>query len=320
MMEVAEVNSTIGKHTKKEFLKTRDSQRTFSSYLMLSPVIFGFVVFSLYPMIWVISKSLYYYVGIPQTQKFIGFDNFVTVFKSDAGYWKAWLNTLEFTIFKLPGEICLAIVLGVFLSRRMRGVNFFRSVYFMPQIISVAIVGIIFANLFDYFGYINAILSKLGIIGDGYDWFSTKKGAMTVLVIGSVWQCVGLNAMYVLAGIQNIDKDLYEAADIDGASKFRQFWSITLPLLAPVLQIIILLGINGTLQTNDYVLVMTNGAPGGATNTVMSYLTKKFMPGFATDSVINVGYGSAVYAVSSVIYCFVAIVYSKLSDKLNNLY
>ena len=130
---------------------------------------------------------------------------------------------------------------------------------------------------------------------------------MTVLVIGSVWQCVGLNAMYVLAGIQNIDKDLYEAADIDGASKFRQFWSITLPLLAPVLQIIILLGINGTLQTNDYVLVMTNGAPGGATNTVMSYLTKKFMPGFATESVINVGYGSAVYAVSSVIYCSVAV-------------
>lgn len=305
---------------KTYYLKTRNGQKTVISYIMLLPVIIGFLVFTLYPMLWVFSKAFYYYVGVPQTQRFIGFENFINLFKSDVGYWKAWITTFQFAIIKLPIEFSLAVILAVFLNRKMKGVAFFRGVYFMPQILSVAIIGLIFANMFDYFGLINGILQKLGIISEGYDWFSTKKSAMTVLVIGSVWQNFGVNTLYVLAGLQNIDEDLYEAAYIDGASKFRAFWSITLPLLAPILQIIILLGINGTLQVNDYVLVMTNGAPGGATNTIMSYLTKKFMPGFATEATINIGYGSAVYMVTSCICCMVALFYNKLSNKLSNLY
>lgn len=320
MIALNATDATFGKHNKINGMKNRRRQRTISSYLMLSPILIGFLVFTLYPMLWVMSKSFFYYVGIEKTQKFVGFQNFANVLTKDVEYWKTWITTLQFAVIKLPFEFCLAIILAVLLNRKMKGVNFFRSVYFMPQIISVAIIGVIFSNMFDFFGFINAILIKVGILKDNFDWFGTKTSAMAVLAMSSVWQCVGLNTVYVLSGIQNIDKDLYEAADIDGASKLKQFFSITLPLLAPILQIIILLGINGTLQTNDYILVMTNGAPGGATNTVMSYVTKKFMPGFATESVINIGYGSSIAMVSSVIFCIFAFVYNKLSSKLSNMY
>lgn len=300
--------------------KTRRGQKNFFSYLMISPQLIGFFVFTLYPILWVISKAFYYYVGIPDTQQFVGFDNFVRLFKTDAGYWQAWITTLQYAVYKLPIELPLALVLAVFLNRKIKGTGFFRSIYFMPNIISAAIVGLILGNMFDYFGFINGILAKLGLITEGFDWFATKGRAMTTLVLGSIWQCFGVNVLYFLAGLQNIDEELYEAAYLDGASSLRTFWSITLPLMAPILQIVILLAINGSLQVNDYVIVMTNGAPGGQTNTIMSYLTKKFMPGFADELTINIGYGSSVYLVTSFITCIIAIVYSKLSNKLSDMY
>lgn len=240
--------------------------------------------------------------------------------RSHTTFWRAWLTTFEFALLKLPIELPLAIILAVFLNRKIKGRDFFRSLYFMPGIISVAIIGLIFSNMFEYFGFINAILGKMGIIEGGMDWLATKKSAMLLLVIASTWASFGCNILYCLAGLQNISEDLYEAARIDGATSLQIFWKITLPLMLPVLQVIILLAINGTLATNDFVLVMTNGAPGGQTNLIASYLTKKFMPGFAESSVINVGYGASVYLLNSVIHTIIAVGYFKLSNILKNKY
>lgn len=114
-------------------------------------------------------------------------------------------------------------------------------------------------------------------------------------------------------------EDLYEAAEIDGAGKVRKFFKITIPMIAPIFQTILLLAINGTLQTGEIIILMTNGAPAGLTHTAASYIISKFVPGFA-ESGVNIGYGCALSIINSCIFGTVAIVYSKLTSKLQNLY
>lgn len=173
--------------------------------------------------------------------------------------------------------------------------------------------------MFDYFGFVNAWLIKAGLITKEIDWFSSTFNAMTALTVGSIWNSFGTNVIYFMAALSNIPEELYEATYIDGAGKMRTFFKITLPLMSPVLQTIILLAVNGTLQCNDYILVTTVGAPGGTTNTVMAHITNSFLPGFAKGDV-NIGYGCAMSLVTSALMCCFAGLYMKLSQKMSNIY
>ena len=305
--------------TKTKTRHMNEAQSTeLQCYALLALPLIGFFVFKIYPIFWAALKSLYFDELIPGKERFVGLKNFVTAF-ADMTYWRAWKVTLEFTLIKVPIEICVALVLAVMLKQKLKGSGFYRSMYFMPTIISTTIVAVIFANMFDYFGFINYNLQKFGFIKQPIDWFSSKKGAMAVLILGSMWANFGTNVIYFTAALTNVPDDLYEAATIDGASRFRQFMSITIPMIAPVFQTILLLAINGTIQTGEYVVIMTNGAPGGMTHTAASYLISTFVPGFASGRV-NVGYGCALSIVSSVIYGCVAIVYTKLSAKMQKVY
>lgn len=294
------------------------SQRTRQCYLLLSTEIIGLLLFTLYPMLWTAHKAWFYYTGVKSTQKFIGWENFVTVFK-DKQYWSTWLTTIKFMLYKLPFELPIAMILALILNKKMKGSGFYRSMFYLPNVISVAIIGLIFTNMFDYFGFINAWLVRLNIIKTEVDWMSTTGGAMTVLVIGAIWNTFGVNVMYFLAALANIPEELYESASLDGAGKFTVFFKITLPLMAPVLQTIILLALNGSLHTSDYILVTTNGAPGGTTFTVMSYIVNQFVPGFASSDV-NFGYGCAMSLVTSALMCAFAVAYMKLSKRMEETY
>lgn len=294
------------------------SQRTRQCYLLLSTEIIGLLLFTLYPMLWTAQKAWFYYTGVKSTQKFIGWENFVTVFK-DKQYWSTWLTTIKFMLYKLPFELPIAMILALILNKKMKGSGFYRSMFYLPNVISVAIIGLIFTNMFDYFGFINAWLVRLNIIKTEVDWMSTTGGAMTVLVIGAIWNTFGVNVMYFLAALANIPEELYESASLDGAGKFTVFFKITLPLMAPVLQTIILLALNGSLHTSDYILVTTNGAPGGMTFTVMSYIVNQFVPGFASSDV-NFGYGCAMSLVTSALMCAFAVAYMKLSKRMEETY
>ena len=288
------------------------------SYLLLTLPLIGFFVFTLYPLIWAIRYAFFYYDGTISTTTFVGLENFTTVFK-DSGYWRAWLTTLQFAAMKLPIELPLALLLAILLQRKIKGAGFFRSVYFMPQIISIAIVGLIFSCMFDYFGLINDWLTKAGFIEEGVEWFANKWTAMVVLAIGSTWQSFGINVLYFMSALNNIPEELYEAASIDGANSIVKFFRITIPMMGPVLQTILLLSINGTLHVSEYILVTTNGGPGGSTYSVMSYLVGKFVPGFAERGV-NIGYGCCLAVVTAIIMALIAVGYKKLSRKLANIY
>lgn len=306
---------------KQGLLKERRKEAAWC-YLMLAVPIIGFLVLTIYPILWTFRWSFFSYNGSEAQATYIGLRNFVSLFTTDTTYWKTWLTTLLFTVWKVPIELVLAMILALILNRGLKGSNFFRSVFYLPNVISVAIIGVVFSSLFLATGNINAILRKLNILqaGQYIDWFSKKSTAMFVVVIGSIWNTFGVNVMYFMAALTNVPQELYECADLDGATGIRKFFSITLPLMAPVAQIVLLLSVVGTLGINEYILVLTNGAPSGQTFTVMSYLTNQFVPGFASSSTPALGYGCAMSLITTILFLFVAIGYNALNKKLSNLY
>ena len=295
----------------------RNTRQTITAYLMIGLPIIGFFAFTLYPLLWAMMKSFYYYTGKISDMQFVGFQNFIDVF-NDTTYWSRWSFTFKFAICKLCLEIPLAFVSALLLTRNVKFKGFFRSVYFLPTIVSVSIAGILYSVLFDYYGIINEGLIGLGVIDEQVDWFGSKGASLLGLVISTTWKTFGLNVMYFIAAINNVPEDCYEAAKIDGASALRTTFSITLPLIAPVFQTILLLAINGTLHESEFILVATNGAPGGSTFTVMSYVVNSFVPGFA-DTVVNIGYGCAISLITSMIFSLIAIVYMQATKKLSNI-
>ena len=303
----------------KERKWNRKVRKTVSCYAILSPQIIGFFVFSLYPILWAAQKAFYYYNGTPSATRFVGFDNFIKIFTIDSTYWETWGNTLLFTFGKLPLELPLALLIALCLRKGLKGAGFFRAAFYLPCVISIAITGLIFTNLFDYFGLINAWLTKIGLIDVPIDWFSNAWTARLVLIIGSVWSSFGINVLYFISALANVPEELYESAKLDGASGWKTFWHITLPMIAPVFSTILLLAINGTLQTSEYILATTRGAPHGSTYTVMAYVINRFVPGFAEGGA-NVGYGCALSLVTAVIMGLVALAYTKATAKLQDIY
>ncbi len=290
-----------------------------SCYLMLLLPIIGFVVFNLYPILWTFRWSFFNYTGIPSETRFVGTRNFVKMFVKDMSYWKSWINTLQFTLYKVPVELFFALILAVFIcnkSVKMKGL--FRGVYYLPNVISVAIVGLIFSNLFSTNGFVNTMLKWLG--SDSIQWLQHRGNAMFMLVVGSIWNSFGINVLYFIAALSNVPDELYEAAAIDGAGSVKKFFSITIPMIAPVFQIIILLSLLGTLGVNEYIIVLTGGAPANGTRTVMSYLTTKFVPGFMEETTPNLGYGCAMSLVTTVLFGVLSLAYQKMSKKMNSIY
>lgn len=292
----------------------------FWCYIMLALPIIGFLVLKVYPILWTFRWSFFSYNGVISQTRFIGLDNFKTIFTTDFSYWKVWGNTLLISLVKLPFEIILAMGLALMLNKKLKGSGIYQALYYLPHIISASIVGLIFSNMFNFNGSINHILHSFGLIGENIDWFSSKSTAIGMIVAGSIWTHFGVNVMYLLAALANVPDDLYESAEIDGASSTRKFFSITLPMIAPIFQTILLLSILNVLSMNEYVLVLTNGGPYGQTHTVMSYLYSKFVPGFADTALPQLGYGCAMSLLTTILFAFISLGYNKLSSKMKNIY
>lgn len=304
--------------TRPKKLKSREIKDCAGWYAMIAIPLIGFFVFNLYPILWSIQKAFYFYDGSLSSMRFIGLENFKALFK-DASYWTAWVGTLKYVILKIPFEMILAMSLALLLNKRLKGSGFFRSLYYLPNVIGVAIIGVVFMNMFDYFGFINGLLMKFGILEQPINWFEKEWSSWFVIILSSIWNTFGINVMYFLAALANVPTDVYEAAAIDGASKTTAFFKITLPLMGRVLQTIFLLSINGSMLVNDLILVTTNGAPAGKTYSIMAYVTSKFTPGFA-DAGVNIGYGAAAGTLMAIIMALVAFIYLKLSKKLGETY
>ncbi len=312
------VNTDMLVKTRPKKLKSGKIKDYAGWYAMFAIPLIGFFVFNLYPILWSIHKAFYFYDGSLTGMRFTGLENFRALFR-DTSYWTAWLGTLKYVVLKIPFEMILAMSLALLLNKGLKGSGFFRSIYYLPNVISIAIIGVVFMNMFDFFGFINGVLTKIGIIAQPINWFEKEWSSWVVIILSSIWNTFGINVMYFLAALANVPADVYEAATIDGASKTTVFFKITLPLMGRVLQTIFLLSINGSMLVNDLILVTTNGAPGGKTYSIMAYVTSKFVPGFA-DAGVNIGYGAAAGTMMAIIMASVAFIYLKLSKKLGETY
>lgn len=287
---------------------------------MIAPMTIGFLLFSVYPILWVLRWSCFDYNGF-SAPVFTGMENFIRVFTRDPSYWNSLTNTFIIAGIKMVIEIPLALLLAVAVNSRIKGSAFFRVVYFMPSVFSIAVVGLIFSILFSAFnGIVNSALRSLGIISRNISWFGDKQHAMAVIILVSLWTTFGLNMIYFLTGLQNIPKSLYECASIDGASSTRQFFSITLPLISPTLQLVLMLSVLGTMKMTDLILVLTNGAPGGTTEVVMTYIFKYFFSyGENAARDVQFGYASAMAVVTAVILGIVTVIYLRISRNMQSI-
>lgn len=289
-------------------------------YLMITPLVIGFIVFTVYPQVWVVGLSFFRYNGVT-APTYRGIDNFVRVFQRDPIWWKSVWNTFYFSVGKLALELPLALVLAVILNRQIKGKNFFRGLFFMPSVTSTAIMSLIFYFIFSpYQGILNGLLQSVGVIQEPINWLGDGDLAMVVAMLVSVWQNFGINMILFLAGLQAIPDEFYESASIDGATEVQQFWYITLPALGRMLQVIVMLAIIGSLKTFDLFRVLTNGGPGNETMVIMLYIFNYFFNQSAMgNSVVpQFGYASALGVVASIIIAVITTSYLLMSRKLGS--
>jgi raffinose/stachyose/melibiose transport system permease protein len=290
------------------------------AYLMILPMLIGFALFTLYPMAWLVRWAWFEYDGMSQA-KFIGLENFIRAFARDGQYWASLANTFYIVALKLAIEIPLALFLAVALNGNKRISAFFRTVFFMPAIVSSAIVGLVFFLMFEPFrGSVNYILKLAGLIDRNVNWFGSGYLADWVIVAASVWKSFGVNMVFFLMGLQSIPPELYECADLDGVGVWKRFSRVTLPLLSPVLKIVLMLAIVYSMKMSDLVLVLTNGQPGGSTEVVMSYTFKYFFSYGAADNNSQYGYSSALAVMTAVILGLITSAYFKATKKIGDIY
>ncbi|NLE19944.1 MAG: sugar ABC transporter permease [Clostridiales bacterium] len=292
---------------------------TVQSYAMISLSVIGLALFVIYPLGWTLRWCLFRYSGI-LAPRYVGFDNFIRIFsEGGARYWQAVGNTFIFAIGKLMVEIPLALLLAKLLSGALKGRSLFRSVFFMPSMLSVAVMGIVFFYLFgSYNGVVNEWISALG--GQRIQWFGDGTLSMIVLMVTSVWQNFGINMLFFMTGLQSIPLEMNEAAAIDGASSWQQFFHITLPMLGPVTQMVVLNALLGSLKVTDLVLAMTNGAPNGKTEMMMSYTYKQFFSSIQSGTANNYGYAAALTIITACILGAITVIYLRVTRKGSELY
>ncbi len=298
------------KHSHK--LRTREIVQ---SYLMIAGSVLGLLIFVVFPLFWQLRWCLFSYKGHGAIT-FVGLDQFVRAFERSPKFWLSVRNTFVFAFGKLLVEIPLALILAFILTRNIKAKSFFRSVFFMPSMISVAVIGVIFTYFFAHNqGVINSILRQFG--GEGVKWFAEGDTSMLVLMIASIWQNFGINMIFLMTGIQSIDPVMYEAAGLDGAGGATQFFTITIPLLGPVLQIVLMNAILGSLHVTDLVLTLTNGNPLGKTEMMMTYIYKQF---FLNTSGRDYGYGAALTVITAGMLGIVTIIYLAVTRKNSDIY
>ncbi|WP_438445458.1 carbohydrate ABC transporter permease [Gorillibacterium sp. sgz5001074] len=298
----------------------RKTGEKLSPYVMTFPSLFLTLALGIYPILWAMRYMFYSYPGYG-AKKFIGFDNFTRLFH-DAEYGRSVVNTLVYAGGKIVITLPVALLLAVILNRAFRGRNLLKAIYFLPTVISTAVMSVVFYVIFNsYNGILNQYLMRYGIVNTNVDWLGVKLSMLTMIII-AIWGAIGNYMLLFLAGLQNIPSDIYESASIDGANPWQTFSRITVPLLGPVLQMIILLAITAALKGYESIMVLTEGGPVGKTEVMYLYVYKLFFPISSAGAAVEqqIGYGSAVGFVSALIVGAVTVGYFALSKRLNQVY
>ena len=294
---------------KNNRLKQLFYSKKLAPYLFVAPFILLFLVFFLYPIIRTIIMS--FQSVLPGEVSFIGFENYQRLLNPT--FFKALLNTAEYTFWTLLILIPLPLILAVLLnSKFVMFRNLFRAAFFIPALTSTIVAGIIIRLIFGESdtAMMNSLLIKLGFSPQA--WMSNEHTAMFLMVLLASWRWLGVNILYYLAGLQNVPKEIYEAAEMDGASHFQKFRHITLPSLKPVTIYVLTISIiSGFRMFEESFVFWQNNSPGDIGLTIVGYI---YQQGLAYN---DLGFGSAIGIVLLLIILVISLLSLKLTGSFN---
>ena len=268
------------------------SQKSRTSILpsvLLSPVVLATVIVVFYPMLQALITSLYNNIlWKPRAVKFIGLDNYIAIWH-DPVFWASLGRTAIWIGLTVPLQLLLGLVTALLLNQQFRWRGLARSLILIPWALPSVVIGLMWSWIYNpQVGLLNDLMLRLGLLQTAMPWLANPDTSLYAIIAALVWQGFPFFAIMILAGLQTIPHSLYEAADIDGASDWQQFWHITMPALKAVLVTAVMLRIIWVANSIDVIYVMTGGGPGYATHTLPLYALKR------TYASMDFGYGSAL--------------------------
>ena len=278
------------------------------AYAMVAPTVLGVLSLNIYPLL----KRCY--MSFTKSRGFgiytwTGFDNYVRLF-SDPEVWQALVNTIVYTVLSVAAGVFLSLVVAVLLNEKIRGRSLYRTLYFLPVVSAPAAVAMVWRWLYNAdAGLLNYLLSLVGI--GAVHWLTDTRTAMLAIVIVGVWTMVGYNMVLLLAGLQEIPKTFYEAAEMDGAGPVQKFLHVTLPMISPTLFFVVVTSVIGGLQVFDFIFMMIEPA-----NTAMAY-TQSLVYLFYKQSFLmgDRSYGAAIVMLLLVITLIITAIQMKLQRR-----
>ncbi|WP_082232233.1 carbohydrate ABC transporter permease [Halobacillus massiliensis] len=270
-------------------VQSKKQKYTFLAFCLI-PTFIMFSIFTLYPLFNGLYSSFFDWSGASQAKIFVGFDNYIRLF-NDSIIPRTIYHDYFLVITKVVGIMILALFFAVALTQlKIKEAPFYRIIFFFPNIMSVVVIGILWAFIYNpSLGLINSGLEAIGLESWTRPWLGSEDWALPSLVLPSVWAGIGLFMLMLMGGIANVSKSYYEAAEIDGANEWQQFWKVTLPLVWPQIKISILYIVITTLNGSFIIVqVMTGGGPNNSTHVMGSYLYQQAFKQY------NFGYGATI--------------------------
>ena len=251
--------------------------------LMVAPTILGLLILNMWPFVEAIYMS--FSKSLPFGEfEFEGFDNYVEMFQN-AEFWKATWNTVWFCILTVPVGVFLALLVANLLNSKIKGRTIFRAIFFLPMVVAPAAIAMVWKWIFNtQYGILNSIL------GQNIGWLTTSQFVLLSCAVVQIWSNIGYDAVLLLAGLQNVSPTLYEAADLDGASKTKQFFHITMPMVSPTLFVVMIMRLMSSMKVFDLIYMMVDDA-NPVLNDAQSLMSLFYRESFIAG---DKGYASAI--------------------------
>lgn len=258
-----------------------------TTLVFILPWLVSFCIFVLYPIVFSIYVSMTDYSGLTWNMKFVGLSNYVRAF-NDRVFLRALSNTFLFVLITVPATTVISLFLAVLLTSGIKFKRLFQAGYFLPSVISMVVISMIWLYIYSAMGPLNMLLRSLGIDVPARSWLASEKTALGSIMVMDVWSAVGYYTVLFVAGLQSLPLQLYEAARIDGATKWQIFKRITLPLLKPTILFVVSINSIRSFQIFTEIFTLTGGGPANSTQTIVHYLYDVSFRKF------EMGYGSAI--------------------------
>jgi len=284
--------------------------------LFIIPAISIFTIFYIIPFIDIFNLSLYEWNGIDLQREFVGLMNFKELMKDEI-WWKSMMNAGYITFIALTFQNMLAFALALACDREIRMQRFYRAVFFIPPVLSEIVVGLIGRWILnagvqngEYFGLLNHFLVVIGLPHMAHNWLSSPDTALTAIALVHSWKGFGWGFVILLAGLQMIDRELYEAARVDGANSWHTFWNVTIPMMVPVILVVVILTVLGSMQV--FVLILSMVEQGLVYHTEVP-ATQILSAMMGTN---RFGYACAMGVNFGIILIVVSFIMKKASDRI----